>query len=110
MIDALIAGKVYGQPQSRNDAKGNPYCFGKVRASTSSGESLFVSVIAFGEAARAFMALGDGDSVALARKHYPQSMGRQANRRAKAGAGYAGAAGLERLPSEEEAGCHRLNL
>ena len=32
MMDALIAGKVYGQPQSRNDAKGNPYCFGKVRA------------------------------------------------------------------------------
>ena len=73
MMDALIAGKVYGQPQSRNDAKGNPYCFGKVRASTSSGESLFVSVIAFGEAAKAFMGLGDGDSVALAGSITPKA-------------------------------------
>ena len=73
MIDALIAGKVYGQPQSRNDAKGRPYSLGKVRASTSSGESLFVSVIAFGEAARAFMALEDGDSVALAGSITPRA-------------------------------------
>lgn len=25
MIDGLIAGKVYGQPQSRNDAKGKTF-------------------------------------------------------------------------------------
>jgi hypothetical protein len=31
MIDGLIAGKVYGQPQSRNDANGKPYAFGKVQ-------------------------------------------------------------------------------
>ena len=73
MIDALIAGKVYGQPQSRNDTHGKPYSFGKVRASTSSGECVFVSVIAFGEAARAFMALEDGDSVALAGSVTPKA-------------------------------------
>ena len=73
MIDALIAGKVYGQPQSRNDANGKPYSFGKVRASANSGESLFVSVIAFGEAAKTFMALGDGDGVALAGNITPKA-------------------------------------
>lgn len=66
MIDGLIAGKVYGQPQSRNDAKGKPYAFGKVRAATATGDCLFVSVIVFGDAAKPFMALSDGDSVALA--------------------------------------------
>ena len=64
MIDALISGKVYGQPQSRVDTKGNTYAIGKIRAAASNGESLFVSVIVFGEAAQQFMALGDGDSVA----------------------------------------------
>ena len=57
MIDKLIAGKVYGQPQSRNDANGKPYAFGKVRAATKEGESLFVSVIVFREAVNSFMAL-----------------------------------------------------
>ena len=66
MIDGLIAGKVYGQPQSRNDANGKLYAFGKVRAATKEGESLFISVIVFGDAVRPFMALGDGDAVALA--------------------------------------------
>ena len=73
MIDGLIAGKVYGQPQSRNDASGKPYAFGKVRAATKEGESLFVSVIVFGDAAKSFMALSDGDSVALAGSISPKA-------------------------------------
>lgn len=56
MIDGLIAGKVYGQPQSKNDTNGKPYAFGKVRTATASGDSLFVSVIVFGDAVRPFMA------------------------------------------------------
>ena len=79
MIDGLIAGKVYGQPQSKNDTNGKPYAFGKVRTATASGDSLFVSVIVFGDAVRPFMALGDGDSVALTvhqlRKKREQSQG-----------------------------------
>ena len=50
MIDGLIAGKVYGQPQSKNDTNGKPYALGKVRTATKEGESLFVSVIVFGDA------------------------------------------------------------
>lgn len=66
MIDGLIAGRMYGDPQSRVDANGKPYSVCKVKAATSGGESLLVSVIVFGDAAQQFMALADGDSVALA--------------------------------------------
>ena len=37
-----------------------------MRAATAIGDSLFVSVIVFGDAAKPFMALSDGDSVTLA--------------------------------------------
>ena len=73
MIDGLIAGKVYGQPQSKNDTNGKPYALGKVRTATKEGESLFVSVIVFGDAVRPFMALSDGDSVALAGSLSPKA-------------------------------------
>ena len=73
MIDGLIAGKVYGQPQSKNDTNGKPYAFGKVRTATASGDSLFVSVIVFGDAVRPFMALSDGDAVALAGSLSPKA-------------------------------------
>ena len=36
-----------------------------MRAATKDGDSLFVSVIMFGDAAKPFMALSDGDAVAL---------------------------------------------
>ena len=85
MIDALIAVKVYGQPQSRNDANGKPYSFGKVRTSANSGESLFVSVIAFGEAAKTFMALGDGDGVALAGNITPKAWADKQTSKPRAG-------------------------
>ena len=66
MIDGLIAGRIYGDPQSRVDANGKTYIVGKVKAATSGGENLLVSVIVFDDAAQQFLALGDGDSVALA--------------------------------------------
>lgn len=66
MIDGLIAGRIYGDPQSREDANGKFYSVGKVKAATSGGENLLVSVIVFGDAAQQFLALSDGDSVALA--------------------------------------------
>lgn len=66
MIDGLIAGRIYGDPQRREDANGKFYSVGKVKAATSGGENLLVSVIVFGDAAQQFLALSDGDSVALA--------------------------------------------
>ena len=67
MIDALIAGKVYGQPKQMTSKAGKPFATAKVRAAAGEGEALFVNVIAFGAGTvAALLALGDGDSVALA--------------------------------------------
>lgn len=66
MIDALIAGRVHGQPTSRTGKNGKNFAVAKVRAAAGDGESLFVSAIAFDEApCTALLALRDGDSVAL---------------------------------------------
>jgi single-stranded DNA-binding protein len=66
MIDALIAGKLYGKPRQLTAKNGNPYATAKVRAAAGDGESLFVNVIAFnGGACVALLALDDGEPVAL---------------------------------------------
>lgn len=66
MIDAVIAGKVFGKPTERTGKSGKPFAVAKVRVTAGDGESLFVSVIAFDAApCAALLALGDGDSVAL---------------------------------------------
>ena len=66
MIDALISGKLYGQPTERTSKTGKPFALAKVRAAGGDGESLFVNVIAFDTApCTALLALGDGDSVAM---------------------------------------------
>lgn len=67
MIDGLIAGKLYGAPQQRTGKSGKPFAVAKVRCAAGDGESLFVNVIAFdSDTCTALMALGDGDSVAMA--------------------------------------------
>jgi len=68
MIDALISGKIYGQPVQRNGStSGKPFTTAKVRTATGDGESLFVNVICFDSTTcHALLALADGDSVAMA--------------------------------------------
>ena len=67
MIDGLIAGKLYGQPAQRTGKSGKPFAVAKLRCAAGDGESLFVNVIAFDcDTCTALLALGDGDSVALA--------------------------------------------
>lgn len=66
MMDALIAGRLHGQPTARTGKSGKPFAVARVRAAGGDGESLFVTVIAFDEApCKALQALRDGDSVAL---------------------------------------------
>lgn len=67
MIDALIAGKLYGQATQRPSKNGGkPFVTAKVRAAGGGGESIFVNVIAFDDTpCNALMALGEGDSVCL---------------------------------------------
>ena len=67
MIDALIAGRLYGKPQSRTSKSGNSYTTAKVRTPMANGEASFVNVIAFSDTAiTALLALSEGDSVAIA--------------------------------------------
>ena len=66
MIDALIAGKLHGQPSQRTSKNGNTFTTCKVRVPTGE-DSTFCNVIAFDEGAQAaLLALGPGEAVALA--------------------------------------------
>jgi single-stranded DNA-binding protein len=66
MIDALVAGKLYGKPAQRTGQSGKAFVTAKVRAPVSDGDALFVNVIAFSvTAGAALLALDDGDSVAV---------------------------------------------
>lgn len=52
MIDALVAGKLYAAATERTSSNGNRFVVARVTAAAGNGESQFVSVIAFSEAAR----------------------------------------------------------
>lgn len=66
MIDALIAGKLHGQPSQRTSKNGNTFTTCKVRVPTGE-DSMFCNVICFDqEAQSALLALGSGESVSLA--------------------------------------------
>ena len=60
MIRALITGSLYGPPQARTSHAGKPFTTAKMRADGKNGESVWCSVIAFGEQADRLMTLGDG--------------------------------------------------
>lgn len=67
MIDALVAGKMYGTPIERTSKNGNTYVTAKVRAPTRDGEAQFVNIVAFAASVvAALLVLDDGDAVALA--------------------------------------------
>jgi single-stranded DNA-binding protein len=67
MIDALIQGRLFGNPQSRTSKNGNPFATAKLRTPMANGESAFVNVIVFSNSAMtALMALQEGDSAAFA--------------------------------------------
>ena len=67
MIDALISGRLHSKPVERTGTSGRPFVVAKVRVTDGSGEAHFANVIAFDQGACAgLLALGDGDSVALA--------------------------------------------
>ena len=68
MIRALITGTLYGTPQARTAASGNPYATAKVRADGKDGASVWCSIIAFGEQADRLMTLGDGAALAVSGK------------------------------------------
>lgn len=68
MIRALITGSLYGDPQARTSQAGKPFVTAKVRADGKNGESLWCSVIAFGEQADRLLTLGNGAALAVSGK------------------------------------------
>ncbi len=67
MIDAIVAGKLFGSPETKTAKTGRAFTTAKVRTATAEGESIFINVIAFSDTAQAALqALGDGDAVSLA--------------------------------------------
>ena len=73
MIEALVSGKLHGQPAQKIARTGKPFVVAKVRAHAGDAD-VFVNVIAFSQAAcEALLALGDGDAVALAGSLMPKA-------------------------------------
>jgi single-stranded DNA-binding protein len=74
MIDALIAGKLLGDPEQRSGKAQSQFVVAKLRASAGDGELLIVNVIAFDDApSKALLGLRDGDSVALSGSLTPKA-------------------------------------
>jgi len=66
VIDAIVAGRVFGKPAARSAKNGSRFVTAKVRLPTRGCKSRFVNVVTFSQSAGgALLALGDGDSVAL---------------------------------------------
>jgi len=67
MLSVLVEGTLISAPVQRTGAKGSPFVTAQVRCHADDGESLLVSVIAFGApAAEALARLDAGDAVAIA--------------------------------------------
>src|SRR5580658_2088867 len=66
MIDALIAGRLFGKPQARTSKNGNAFATAKMRVPMQDGSSMFATMIAFRDSVvAALLALDDGSSVAV---------------------------------------------
>ena len=66
MIDALIAGRMYGAAEQRTGQAGSTYVTCKIKAMTDDGDSIMCNVIAFQDTIRAaLLAMEDGASVSL---------------------------------------------
>ena len=73
MIEALVSGKLRGQPAQKISKTGKPFVVAKVRAHAGEAD-VFVNVIAFSPAAcEALLALSEGDAVALAGSLTPKA-------------------------------------
>lgn len=66
MIEALIAGRLFGKPTERTAKNGSRFVTAKMRVPTRDGTAQFVNVVAFSQTAiTTLSALTDGDAVAL---------------------------------------------
>ena len=67
MIDGLITGKIYGEPQQRTGKNGSSFVTAKVRCASGEGDGVFVNVIAFdADTCHTLMALDEGEGISMA--------------------------------------------
>lgn len=67
MIEAMISGKLQGQPEQRTAKTGRTFVTARMRVAAGAEETHFVRVTAFSDSAcTALLALGDGDALAAA--------------------------------------------
>jgi len=73
MIEGLVAGHIWGEPEKRVGKNNSIFVVAKVRAQGSQPELVIVNVIAFDNAAcKALLELRDGDAVSLAGSLLPK--------------------------------------
>ena len=66
MIDAILAGRVFGEPEQRAGKAESAFVVAKVRAQAGDGEVYLVNVIAFdSQVCQELLAARDGDAVSL---------------------------------------------
>ena len=66
MIDALIAGRLYGHAEERSGQSNSTFVTCRVRATAGDGDTIFVNVITFADdVMRILLSMDDGDSIAL---------------------------------------------
>ncbi len=66
MIDALIAGRLFGVAEQRHGHAGSTYVTCKVKAMTDDGDNIMCNVIAFNDTIRqTLLQLEDGASISL---------------------------------------------
>ena len=66
MIEGLVAGHIWGEPEKRMGKHSSVFVVAKLRAKGAQAELLIVNVIAFDPAVcQALLALHDGDAVSL---------------------------------------------
>ena len=67
MIEGLVAGTIWGEPEKRMGKNNSIFVVAKVRAQGTQPELVIVNVIAFDHGvSKALLALRDGDAVSLA--------------------------------------------
>jgi single-stranded DNA-binding protein len=73
MIEGLIAGNIWGEPEKRVGKNNSIFVVAKVRAQGSQPELVIINVIAFeNTACKALLALRDGDAVSLSGSLLPK--------------------------------------
>jgi single-stranded DNA-binding protein len=66
MLHALILGTLVSDPVRRTTKTGNPFATGTLRVATDDGESILVSVAAFGDMAPRLLAHHQGSTLSVA--------------------------------------------